>query len=245
MSKYLNYRAFWFILIILIGCVSKTSLNLSDSQASRLTTESGMESNKDYILQIGDALEIIFFYNPELNQTVMIRPDGKISLHLVGELLAAELPPSELNEVIIEKYREILKRPGVTVNVKKFEERKVYVGGEVMIPAMIPFNRGVTALGAILSVGGFKETASKKSVIIISKGPVSLPIARSVDLGKVISGKAPEGDILLQPFDIVYVPKTFIAEVNKVVEQYITKLIPGQLSAGFSYAIVKDRDRIP
>jgi len=55
----------------------------------------------------------------------MIRPDGGISLHLVGDLLAAELPPSELNEVIIEKYREILKKPGVTVNVKKFEERNI------------------------------------------------------------------------------------------------------------------------
>ncbi len=245
MNKYLNCLPFCSILLILMGCASMTSLNLSDSQASRLTTESGIESNKDYILHTGDALEINFFYNPELNQTVMIRPDGKISLYLVGELLAAELPPSELNEVIIEKYREILKRPGVTVNVKKSEERKVYVGGEVMIPAMIPFTRGVTALGAIFSVGGFKETASKKSIIIISKGPVNLPIARSVDLGKVISGKAPEGDILLQPFDIVYVPKTFIAEVNKVVEQYITKLIPGTLSAGFSYAVVKDKNRIP
>lgn len=238
-KRYLFSVLFFFSLAILfLSCANSQVSTRPDMPVANVPSSSD-ERLEQYYLQIGDLLEINFFYNPELNQKVTIRPDGKISLHFIGELLAADLSPSQLNEAITEKYKGILKKPGVTVNVQKFEERKIYVGGEVMMPAMIPFARGVTALKAIFSVGGFKETASKKSVIIISKGPDNLPIAREVDLREVVSGKAPGADIILQPFDIVLVPKTSIADVNKFVEQYITKLIPGTLTWGFNYSIFK------
>jgi len=238
-KRYLFSLLYLFPLAILFLSCANNQVSTKPDMPVADAPSSSDERLKEYYLQVGDVLKINFFYNPELNQTVTIRPDGKISLHFIGELLAENLSPSQLNEAITEKYKEILKKPGVTVNVQKFEERKIYVGGEVMMPAMIPFARGVTVLKAIFTVGGFKETASKKSVIIISKGTDNLPIAREVDLKEVISGKAPGGDIILQPFDIVYVPTTSIADLNKFVEQYITKLIPGTLTAGFNYTIFK------
>lgn len=236
-KRYLFSLLYFFLLAILSLSCANDQASVRPDMPVADGASSSAERLEQYYLQIGDVLDINFFYNPELNQTVTIRPDGKISLHFIGELLAADVSPSQLNETLNEKYGEILKKPGVTVNVQKFEERKIYVGGEVMLPAMIPFVRGTTALKAIFSVGGFRETASKKSVIIISKGPDNLPIAREVNLKGVTSGKEPGGDVILQPFDIVYVPKTSIADLNKFVEQYITKLIPGTLTAGFNYTI--------
>jgi protein involved in polysaccharide export with SLBB domain len=238
-KRYLLSLLYFSLLAILFLSCANNQVSIKPDMPVADAASSSDERLEQYYLQIGDVLDINFFFNPELNQTVTIRPDGKISLHFIGELLAVDLSPSQLNEALNEKYKEVLKKPGVTVNVQKFEERKIYVGGEVMLPAMIPFVRGTTALKAIFSVGGFRETASKKSVIIISKGPDNLPIAREVDLKEVISGKAPGGDVLLQPFDIVYVPKTSVADLNKFVEQYITKMIPGTLTAGFNYTIFK------
>lgn len=245
MNKYLNYLPFWFILLILMGCASRTSLNLSDSQVPRLPTESGIESKKDYALQIGDVIDIKLYYDPKLNETVTIRPDGKISLQLIGEVTAADQTPSELNLSISNRYARFLKNPEVTVIVREFGGQKVYVGGEVAAPGVIPIKGRTSVLQAILNAGGFKETAHKGNIIVISRGPEDISVARKMDLSKAISGKGDGKDVFVKPFDVIYVPKTFIAEVDKFVEQYITKVIPGNLSEGFSYVIYRGKTITP
>ena len=202
-------------------------------------------SNEQYHLQLGDVIEVKFYYDPKLNDIVIIRPDGKISLQLISELNAVGLTPFELNKVINDKYAKFLKNPEVVVILREFGGQKVYVGGEVTLPGIIPLKGNTTALQAIFSAGGFKDTAYLGNVIIISKGSKNVPEVRKVDLDVVVSGEAPEKDIFLRPFDIVYVPKTFIAKANKFVEQYIKNIIPGNLSGGFSYTIFTGRQVIP
>ena len=73
-----------------------------------------------YIIQPGDQLDIKFFYNPELNESVTVRPDGKISLQLVDEVQTAGLQPAELDEMLTRRYSQELKKPEVTVIVKSF-----------------------------------------------------------------------------------------------------------------------------
>lgn len=201
--------------------------------------KSGAPGEPEYVLEAGDVIEVKLYYNPELNERVTIRPDGKVSFQLVNEIKAAGLTPAELSKVLVHKYSRMFREPEVVIIVREFASQKVYIGGEVVAPKVVPLSERMTALQAIMNAGGLKETAYLKDIVIISKGPQGAPLARKVNLGGVVRGESPQDDILLKPFDIVYVPKSRIAKINKFVEQYIRNLLPGTLTGGFSYAIFR------
>lgn len=240
MPSYLLYFFAWVILS-LSSCANMNPSNHTEFTTSELPESSAQETNNEYLLESGDVMDIKFYYNPELNESVPIRPDGNISLQLVGEIAAAQLTPAELTKVLVEKYKKLLLNPEIIVIVKGFGGHNVYTGGEVIAPGEIPLVGNMTALQAILKAGGFTETAHRGSVIVISKGPEGVPISRKVDLDAVISGDDHGKDVFLNPFDVVYVPKTFIAKANKFVEQYIQNMIPVTLSAGYSYTRYKGK----
>jgi polysaccharide export outer membrane protein len=194
----------------------------------------------DYVLNTGDVLDVKFFYNPGINEKVTIRPDGKISLQLVDEVEAVGLTPSQLDHLLTLKYSKRLNPLEVSVIVREFAGREVYVGGEVVSPGSMHLTTKMTSLQAILNAGGFRETAHPGSVLVISRAPGNNMLTRIIDLKEVLTEESDQKkDFLLKPFDIVYVPKTFIARADKFVDQWIRKLIPVNLNAGFSYARYK------
>jgi polysaccharide biosynthesis/export protein len=194
-----------------------------------------------YRIQPGDSLDIKFFYNPELNESLVVRPDGYISLQLVNEIMVAGLEPREVNEILTEKYSQELRKPVVTVIVKSFAGQRVYVGGEVDQQGLLVMPAGLTALQAVMQSGGFKNTAQPAETLVIRKGPDNRPIPLRVDLAAVLNGSTNGEDFRLQPDDILYVPKSSIARVNLFVNQYIEQLILFRgVSLGFSYEIKGD-----
>jgi protein involved in polysaccharide export with SLBB domain len=199
--------------------------------------DSSQRAASDYIIQLGDVIDIKIFGHPELNQKLRVRPDGKISLQLMGETGAIGLTPSELGEVIKTKYSKWFYHLNVAVIIQDFAGYKVYVGGEVRLPGLVTTFGNIPALEAIFMSGGFKDTAHPESVIIIRKGSDNQPHVRKLNLTAALSGKASEQNLLLKPFDVLYVPKSAVAKANLFVEQYITKMLPGTLHAGFSYVI--------
>lgn len=237
MMKHFLYCTFALLLLVPCSCATVNSVSYGEFPASELPEGSAQEGSSEYVLQLADVIEIKFFYHPELDEIVTVRPDGRISLQLIDDVSVAGLTPLELDKILSEKYSGTVIKPEITVMVRQFAGQKVYVGGEVNAPGLIPTSGTLTALQAILRAGGFKETAHPGSVIIIRKGPKDVPLARKLNLKDVISGKGPAKDIVLKSFDIVYVPKTSIAKANKFVEQHITKMIPGRLGANFSYII--------
>lgn len=190
---------------------------------------------QEYQIQIGDQLDIKFFYNPELNEQVTVRPDGRISLQLVNEIMTAGLTPAQLTNVLTEKYAHKLTKPEVTVIVRSFGAQKFYVDGEVTRPGMLPLVGFISVLQAISQAGGMKDTARMNEVIVIRRGEANQPVAFQVNIKKVIDGSDMNQDIILKPFDIVFVPKSPIGNVNKWVDLYIRKNIP--ISTGFGYNI--------
>ncbi len=184
-------------------------------------------------------MDIKLFFNPELNESVFVRPDGKISLQLVDDVQAAGLRPSDLDDVLTQKYSQELRKPVITVIVRSFTGQRVYVGGEVGNPGLVNLTAGMTALQAVINAGGFRETAKPDGVIVIRKGPENQPIPIRVDLEQVIYGEEIR-DFQLQPYDVVYVPKTWIAKANKFVNQYIERLLlfkGASLGFGFTYEL--------
>ncbi len=179
-----------------------------------------------YLIQIGDELDIKFFYNPTLNEKVTVRPDGRISLQLVQEVDALGLTPAALTKELIERYSVDLRQPQVTVIVRSFATQRVFVDGEVGRPGMIVMVGPTSVLEAIAQAGGLKNTARPSEIIVIRRGEANAPVALRVDLGKARSGQAGGENLSLAPFDIVYVPRSRVANVNVWVDQYIRQNIP-------------------
>jgi hypothetical protein len=101
----------------------------------------------------------------------------------------------------------------------------------------------MTALQAVISAGGLMETAKPEGVIVIRKGANARPVPIRVDLQQAVSGESAGADFQLQPYDVVYVPKTWIAKANKFVNQYIQQLLLYRgVSFGFSYQVNRIRD---
>ena len=224
---------------LLFGCAPQQS-NIAPEAAALTTLSSGEPTS--YFIQPGDQLDIKFFYNPELNETLTVRPDGIISLQLVDEVHAAGITPSQLDDRLTEKYSHELKKPVITVIVKSFGSQRIYVGGEVNRQGLINLRAGMTPFQAVLNAGGFKETAKPESAIVIRKGAGNRPVPIEINLTDSTHGKSGNAVFLLQPHDIVFVPKTAIAKANKFVNQYIENLLLFRgVSLGFSYEIHADK----
>ena len=222
---------------VLMGCSSHRIVSMKDAQAVFPATQKPQE----YFIQPGDQLDIKFFYNPELNETVSVRPDGKISLQLVDDVQAAGLTPSQLDEYLTNKYAKELRKPVVTVIVISFSGQVVYVGGEVNTPGLIDLSAGMSPLQAVINAGGFRETAMPQGAIVIRKDKDNRPVPVRVNLKDALYGNSSEPDIQLQPYDIVYIPMSAIAEANKFVRQYIQELLLFRgVSLGFSYELHAD-----
>ncbi len=101
-------------------------------------------------------------------------------------------------------------------------------------PGLVALTGHTTVLQAILSVGGFLDTAQTRQVLLIRREPDNRPAGRALDLAQGLEAGQHSEDVLLQPLDVVYVPKTRIAKVNRFVDQYICKLVPVPGSFGFS-----------
>ena len=228
----LYYLTLSFI-ITLIGCGGGKNIS-TPTPAQNSTVYKGVMD--DYYLQPGDELEIKFFYNPELNENVLIRPDGKISLQLIDEIHAAGLTPAQLDKLLTEHYSTQLKQSVITVILKSFGGQRIYVGGEVNAPQVLTVVGKVNALQAIFDAGGLKNDAKLSSVIIVSRGADNQPFARKVNLKKALKGKISEEDYLLKPFDMVYVPKTNLAKADQFIT-HIYKFIPPRVGLGFQYEL--------
>lgn len=207
------------VLFCLFACAGPRAPGVSSMGLSARTVQ------PEYRLNPGDIIDVKFFYNPELNETIMVRPDGKISLQLANEVMAAGLTPEELRKALGTRYAKEINRPEISVIVRSFSMQRVYVDGEVFRPGMLPLAGPVTIHQAITAAGGFRETARRTDVIVIRQVQ-GKPVPLKVNMEDVLKNEDPSQDVLLAPFDIVYVPRSNIAEVNKFVDLYIRRNIP-------------------
>ena len=183
-----------------------------------------------FVLRPGDVVDVRFYKTPELNlERVPVRPDGRISADLIGDVQAAGRTPAELAEVLRRAYERELDDPRVAVVVRGVATM-VYVqgevgGGQAATPGGVQYVDGMTALQAISVAGGFRNTARQESVILIRREGEEHRGYR-LDLAKATAGEDFSDDVRLVPSDIVVVPRSNIAEVNLFVEQYIRNNLP-------------------
>ncbi len=194
-----------------------------------------LQPEAEYRIQVGDQLDIKFYYNPELNEQVIVRPDGRISLQLVQEVMVAGITPAELQKRLSQSYAAELTNPELTVIVRSFAGRSVFVDGEVNRPGIVNFVTPITVLQSVAQAGGMKDSGYAAEVVVIRRGLDNQPLVIPVDLHKVIDGTDLRQDVVLKAFDVVYVPKSHIANVNVWVDQYVRRNIP--IYFGLSYEL--------
>lgn len=179
-----------------------------------------------YLIQPGDDLTITFYLNSEFNQDVIVRPDGRVSLQIVGTVQASGLTPQQLADNLDRSYLQELRDPGVTVTIKNMPSRQIFVEGEVSHPGAFPVDSGMTALQAVAAAGGFTPDASEKVVLI--RRDACGQLARSeIDLASVTKASASD-DQVLQSRDVIVATPSAIAKADQWVDHYLRRLMPVQ-----------------
>ena len=205
------------LLVFFSGCASQTP-----SLAPTVIQEPfPVEGPAPYVLQPGDLIGIRFWDNPELDEEMTIRPDGMISMPFIDEVQAAGLTPNELDEELTRLYQQELARPTITVIVRDAVGQQVFVGGEVREKGVYDLRGKLTVFQAIQMAGDFLPTAYRAEVLVIRTRPDGTRIARSIDMNPVLTGANPETDMLLQAWDVVYVPRKKVTSFGLFVTQYI------------------------
>jgi protein involved in polysaccharide export with SLBB domain len=194
----------------------------------------GHAAAPEYLIQAGDTLDIQSYYDVALKQAVAVRPDGRISLILLGDVQAAGKTSAELDKELKQAYWDRLPaHPDITVTVDAIASQVVYVGGEVKAPAIEPIRGSLTLLQSIMEAGGYLPTANQAQVIIVRQEATGQFHAYQQNASLVLNNQ--NSEVSLKPHDIVFVPKTSIARVDLAVEQYINGVVPESFKFSFGY----------
>jgi len=178
----------------------------------------------EYRLQVGDVLAIRSYFDAQLNQEVAVRPDGRISVLLVGEMSVAGMSPEELAAKIREQYKRLVGATDLTVAVTRSAGMSIYLSGEIRTPALLPLDGELTILQAVARAGGFLTSANTGNVLLIrNNGDGTLAVSK-VDVEKILRNESP--DVFLKRRDVIYVPKSEIAQAGLFVEQYVNAIVP-------------------
>jgi polysaccharide export outer membrane protein len=180
---------------------------------------------REYHLQAPDAVEINVLPQEELNRTVIIRPDGKISLPLVGDVEAEGLTPMELSKRLTDQFSKYVKNPSVAVIVTGFNSKKIYVVGEVFRQGAYPYTGDTTVFEAVEEAGSFTRRASLGRVILV-RGNLRNPQVIDVNLKEVVRKGVTEKDLYVIPGDIIYVPPNGFAVTGYAIEQVLFPFTP-------------------
>ncbi len=159
-----------------------------------------------YIIGSDDVLSINVWKEPEISKTVPVRPDGMISLPLLGEIQARGLTPVQLEDNISDSLKKLMSDPQVTVIVTQVNSLSFNIMGQVMRPGYFPLTRPMTVLDAIALCGGFRDFAKQKKIYVLRKGPDGKEQRLKFNYKEVIKGKNMAQNIQLQPHDTVVVP---------------------------------------
>lgn len=213
--------------LVLLGCGPLVRVEpFSAAELARLQTENADVERRGYRIEPYDTLFIKYPYHPEIDQETLVRPDGDITATAVGPVRAAGMTAAELATHLKDKSSQRLKNPEVVVSISKYGERGIYVGGEVGRPGMLVYRQGLTPLQAVVAAGGFLPTARIDSVILVRQNGATAPLlARKLDLGRVVHRGEAE-PVSLVPQDIIFVPRSAIANANLWVRQHVTDLFP-------------------
>lgn len=194
-----------------------------------------------YRLQIGDVLDIKFLTNPELDDQLIVRPDGRISTVVAQDVVAYGRTPYELQQALTRSYEKHLTDPKLAVIVRSYAPSRFYVLGEVAQPGeFVSVDPSITMLQALSRAGGLLNTADRDQVMVIRRGNDGKSQFIEASYNKATDGSDLMQDVRLANRDVVFVARTGVADVHLYYEQYLQRFISPSL--GFSYQLNSSND---
>jgi polysaccharide export outer membrane protein len=196
------------LLAVLSGLImAQDAVKSAPSTAPDTASKSATGVRPDsYIIGAEDVLTVFVWKEPDMTKTVPVRPDGMISLPLIGEIKATGYTPVQLQDVLAESMKKMISDPQVTVVVEKIGSLNFNIVGEVNHPGYFPLTRRMTVLDAIAMAGGFKDFAKSKKVYVLRTAANGTQERLPFNYKAVIKGQNPQQNIELLPRDTIVVP---------------------------------------
>src|SRR5216684_6773750 len=215
-----------------IGCSAKNEQGADIKGVSTAAVQPGCEfaaaddQFREYRMQPGDQRDISFYLSPEFDQDVTVRPDGNISMLVVGNVRVQGQTPKQLEGSLNQLYSQELKDPKTTVRIDKSPSQVVYVEGQVGKPGAVPLQPGMTAMQAIAASGGMTDAAGASKVFLVRRDACGNAHGQKLKLDKALNQKSQEEDLALAPSDIVVVPRSGVAQFDLNMKQYVRDALP-------------------
>jgi polysaccharide export outer membrane protein len=179
--------------------------NASTTAVARPAPPSETRAPDDYLIGPDDVLSIVFWRDKELSIDVVVRPDGRVSLPLLNDVVAAGRTPDQLREALVAGARRFLEEPRVSVVVKQINSRKVFIMGHVEKPGSYPLTGPTTVLQLIAMAGGLGEFAASKRIIVM-RTEADRQVSYRFNYRDIVDRKNLNQNIELKPGDTVLVP---------------------------------------
>jgi protein involved in polysaccharide export with SLBB domain len=174
-----------------------------------------------YRIQKGDKLSVKFFSHPELNEpSVIVRPDGFISLQIIDDIRAEGKTALELKAELEKAYNETLLNPIISVAVIEFVAPRVFIGRQIKNAGRYDLRDAKTIVQVIFLAGGFTEDANRKMVILARPDGKGDWQTQAVNVMKILDKKSTEKDVDLRDGDYIFIPDSKISQFNKAVETF-------------------------
>lgn len=183
-----------------------------------------------YQLTPGDQLEITVHGAPEMSRSVTIGPDGRITMPLVPPIMVADLTINQARQAVMQGMAIALVDPRLDVSVSGYGPQQIFVGGEVGQPGILEIPGQIDALQAIIMAGGFTDRSSRNQVIMLRREPRGEVQSYSFDVQTGIYNPELARFGPLQKFDVIYVPKSRIAQHNLFLRQFVFEGLPVNFS---------------
>ncbi len=223
--------------LALAGCVSKP-MNYEPLSSIKTDLPPAPAPKTTYRLGVGDEVEVKFFFAPELNDRLTVRPDGKVSIMFAQDIQAAGLTADELASDIRAVLAPHVKQLDLVVIVRSFASQKAYVGGEVSKPGAINLSGSETVL-QILADAGWKTPAAGDTVVVVRRDGSGIEKIYPVNVAELESGMNMAQNITVESGDMILVPPSSAIVSDRWVEQNIRQILPftPNIGAGISYNI--------
>jgi polysaccharide export outer membrane protein len=216
------------LVAFLSACVNPRAANVG-VPAPPAVVQSTVRFRKEYVITPGDHLEVTVRRSPEVSRTVVVRPDGFITIPIANDVAAAGLTPMQLKDKLTSLLAQRLLNPEVTVIATQVKPAMVYVVGDVNAPQAVPLSNASTALQAIGLAGGFKRSAADRAVAVIRLSEDGFVRALPVDVtvkgqpGPYMAARA----VPLMADDIIFVPENGRSQFTRALDDFVNRPLGG------------------
>lgn len=204
----------------------------TESQASE---QGKQDTAQPYKIGVGDEVEVKFYFAPELNDKMQVRPDGKISIMFAQDVQAANQSPEQLAQNIKKALAPHVKQLDLVVIVRNFGSQRVFVGGEVFKPGPVQIPQAETMLQVLTEAGWITPFAGPEKIILVRRGSDRKEKLYPIDVNKLLTGEDMSQNVMVQPGDFILVPPSDAVATNRWIDQNIRQMLPFNTTAGAYY----------